>query len=198
MRLLRGFTACAVAAALAGCVIQPDLLEQNSAGAPPTAANRILVVVDSRLFGNPPYGTEGRAYMSGLGSGLQHALADVPSKVVEVDAMAFTNPVPPALQALQPSHAIRVHTVSDLRRADVPIHATWQMDVSSVTTAAIPATEGKPAGTRFTLKPIYKARAEGDTCLDSDGLAYQCGEAMGKLLGDTLRAAHVMQFGAGA
>ncbi|AXF19433.1 hypothetical protein CUJ89_02160 [Burkholderia pyrrocinia] len=121
----------------------------------------------------------------------------MPTKVVELDIMKFVNPVPSALRAMRPSHTIRLFTESDMLRYGTPISATWQMEVSNVTTAPVPATSDKPAGTRYTIKPIYKARADGETCLDSDSLAKKCGTAMGKMFGDALRAAHVMRIGVG-
>ncbi|CAB3763309.1 hypothetical protein LMG29660_04722 [Burkholderia puraquae] len=108
--------------------------------------------------------------------------------------MKFVNPVPSALRAMRPSHTIRLFTESATARYGTAISATWQMEVSNVTTALVPATGDKPGGTRYTMKPIYRARADGETCLDSDSLAKKCGAAMGKLFGDTLRAAHVVQI----
>ncbi|NTX27061.1 hypothetical protein HT746_07930 [Burkholderia pyrrocinia] len=148
------------------------------------------------MFDAPAFGSEGRAYLAGLGEGVRDALAGVPTKVVELDVMKFVNPVPSALQAMRPSHTIRLFTESDMVRYGTPISATWQMGVSNVTSATVPATNDKPAGTRYTIKPIYRARADGEKCLDSDSLAKKCGAAMGEMFGDTLRAAHVMQIGA--
>lgn len=113
------------------------------------------------MFDAPSFGKEGRAYLVGLGEGIQGALADVPTKVVELDVMKFVNPVPSALQAMSPSHTIRLFTESDMMRYGTPISATWQMEVSDVTTAPVPATNDKLGGTRYTIKPIYKARANG-------------------------------------
>jgi hypothetical protein len=197
MKALRGLTTCAVAALVSGCVATPNLIGENTAGIAPTEATAILVVVDGKAFDGPAFGSEGRAYLAGLGEGLQAALAGVPTKIVELDEMKFVNPVPAALRAVRPSHTIRLFTESETARHDTPISATWQMEVSNVTTTLVPATGDKPGGTRYTIKPIYKARADGETCLDSDGLAKKCGAAMGKMFGETLRAAHVMQMGAG-
>jgi hypothetical protein len=54
--------------------------------------------------------------------------------------------------------------------------------------------DGKPAGTRFKTMAIYMARAGGDTCIESDSRATRRGEAMGKLLGESLLAAHVVRI----
>lgn len=198
MKILRGLVACAFAFALAGCAAPADLLEQNAAGIPPTAAKQILIILDGKIFGAPLFGTEGHAYLTGLGQGLQSALVGIPTTVVVVDPMMMANPVPPALQATRPSHTIRVFTVSDTQRNGFPISAVWQMDVADMTMTAIPAADGKPSGTRFTSKPVYKARAEGDTCLVSDSQATQCGASMGKFLGETLRTAHAVLFDGGS
>lgn len=197
MKILRGLGACCAALALTSCVATPDLLEQNDSGAMPTVASRILIVVDGKIFGAPLFGSEGHAYLSGLGTGLKAALASVPSQVVSVDPMMFGNPVLPALESSRPSHMVRVFTVSNTQRQGFPISAVWQMDVSRVAISAIPPADGKPAGTRIKTTGIYKARAEGDTCLESDSRATKCGEAMGKLLGESLRAAHVVQIESG-
>ncbi|WP_174987506.1 hypothetical protein [Burkholderia lata] len=198
MKTLRGLTTCAVAALVSGCVATPNLIGENTAGIAPTEATAILVVVDGKAFDGPAFGSEGRAYLAGLGDGIQAALAGVPTKIVELDEMKFVNPVPAALQAMRPSHTIRLFTESATARHGTPISATWQMEVSKVTTALVPATGDKPDGTRYTIKSIYKARADGETCLDSESLAKKCGAAMGKMFGDTLRAAHVVQMSAGA
>ena len=197
MKTMRGIAVCVVAALVSGCVATPNLLGEGTAGATPTQASSILIVVDGRMFDAPSFGKEGRAYLVGLGEGIQGALADVPTKVVELDVMKFVNPVPSALQAMSPSHTIRLFAESDMMRYGTPISATWQMEVSDVTTAPVPATNDKPGGTRYTIKPIYKARANGETCLDSDSLARKCGVAMGKMFGETLRAAHVVRIGTG-
>lgn len=197
MKTLRGLTTCVVAALVSGCVATPNLIGENTAGIAPTEATAILVVVDGKAFDGPAFGSEGRAYLAGLGEGILAALAGVPTKVVELDEMKFVNPVPAALRAMGPSHTIRLFTESEMARYGTPISATWQMEVSNVTTTLVPATGDKPGGTRYTIKPIYKARADGETCLDSDSLAKKCGAAMGKMFGDTLRAAHVVQIGTG-
>jgi hypothetical protein len=197
MKLLRGLAACTAVLALTACVAAPDLLEQNNSGATPTVARQLLIVVDGKIFGAPLFGTEGHAYLSGLGTGLKGALGSVPSRVVDVDPMMFGNPVLPALESSRPSHIVRVFTVSDTQRQGFPISAVWQMDVSRVAISTIPPADGKPAGTRFKTTGIYKARAEGDTCLESDDLAMKCGEAMGKLLGESMLAAHVVQVDTG-
>lgn len=62
------------------------------------------------------------------------------------------------------------------------MRAVWQMDVSRVAIATIPSADGKPAGTRFSATLVYKARAEGDTCLESDSRAMKCG-GEGKVVG---------------
>ncbi|MCA8023654.1 hypothetical protein [Burkholderia metallica] len=49
------------------------------------------------MFDAPTFGSEGRAYLAGLGEGVRDALAGVPTKVVELDVMKFVNPVPAAL-----------------------------------------------------------------------------------------------------
>ncbi|VWC02982.1 hypothetical protein BLA14095_04853 [Burkholderia lata] len=198
LKTLRGLTTCAVAALVSGCVATPNLIGENTAGIAPTEATAILVVVDGKAFDGPAFGSEGRAYLAGLGDGIQAALAGVPTKVVELDEMKFVNPVPAALRAMRPSHTIGLFTESSTVRYGTPISATWQMEVSNVATALVPATGDKPGGTRYTIKPIYKARADGETCLDSDSLAKRCGAAMGKMFGDTLRAAHVVRMSAGA
>ncbi|VWM16680.1 hypothetical protein [Burkholderia lata] len=95
------------------------------------------------------------------------------------------------------AHGNRLFTESATVRYSTPISATWQMEVSNVTTALVPATGDKPDGTRFMMKPIYIALADGENCLDSDSLARKCDRAMGKMFGETLRAAHVVQMGAG-
>lgn len=197
MKTIRGIAICVVAALVSGCVATPNLIGEGTAGIAPTKADAILIVVDGKIFDAPAFGSEGRAYLAGLGEGIRDALAGVPTKVVELDEMKFGNPVPSALQAMRPSHTIRLFTESDMVRYGTPISATWQMEVSNVTAASVPASNGKPAGTRYTIKPIYRARADGETCLDSDSLAKKCGAAMGKMFGDTLRAAHVMQIGEG-
>lgn len=197
MKILRGLAACGAVLALTSCVAAPDLLEQNNAGATPSVARQLLIVVDGKIFGAPLFGTEGHAYLSGLGTGLKSALGAVPSRVVDVDPMMFGNPVLPALEASRPTHVVRVFTVSNTQRQGFPISAVWQMDVSRVAISAIPPADGKPAGTRFKATGIYKARAEGDTCLESDDRAMKCGEAMGKLFGESLLAAHVVQIDAG-
>jgi len=197
MKTLRALTTCVVAALVSGCVATPNLIGEDTAGIAPTEATAILVVVDGKAFDRPQFGSEGHAYLAGLGEGIQAALAGVPTKVVELDEMKFVNPVPSALQAMRPSHAIRLFTESATVRYSTPISATWQMEVSKVTTALVPATGDKPGGTRYMMKPIYIARADGETCLDSDSLAKKCGAAMGKMFGETLRAAHVVQMGAG-
>ena len=197
MKTLRGLTTCVVATLVSGCVATPDLIGENTAGIAPTEATAILVVVDGKAFDRPEYGSEGHAYLAGLGEGIQAALAGVPTRIVELDEMKFVNPVPAALRAMRPSHTIRLFTESGTTRNGTPISATWQMEVSNVMTTLVPATGDKPGGTRYTIKPIYKARADGETCLDSDSFAKKCGAAMGKMFGDTLRAAHVVQMSAG-
>ncbi|RBB35782.1 hypothetical protein DPV79_27610 [Burkholderia reimsis] len=64
-----------VAAPVSGCVATPDLIGENTAGIAPTEATAILVVVDGKAFDRPEYGSEGRAYLAGLGEGIQAALA---------------------------------------------------------------------------------------------------------------------------
>ncbi|WP_175023549.1 hypothetical protein [Burkholderia aenigmatica] len=197
MKTLRGMTTCVVAALVSGCVTTPNLVDESVAGITPTHASGILIVVDGKIFDSPSFGSEGRAYLAGLGEGIQGTLTDIPTQLVELDVMKFVDPIPHALDAMHPSHLVRLYTASDLRRNDTPVSATWQMTVSDVKMTPVAPTDEKPAGTRYTFKPIYKARADGDTCVDSDSLAKQCGAAMGKILGDALRAAHVMQIGAG-
>ncbi|MDR0244893.1 MAG: hypothetical protein LBJ65_25130 [Burkholderia sp.] len=175
MKTLRGLTTCVVAALVSGCVATPNLIGESTAGIAPTEATAILVVVDGKTFDGQAFGSEGRAYLAGLGEGIQNALTGVPTKVVELDEMKFVNPVPAALQATRPSHTIHLFTESGIARYGTPISATWQMEVSNVTIAPVPATVDKPASTRYTIKPVYKARADGETCLDSDSLAKKCG-----------------------
>ncbi|MCA8354507.1 hypothetical protein [Burkholderia cepacia] len=64
-----------VAAPVSGCVATPDHIGGNTAGIAPTEATAILVVVDGKAFDRPEYGSEGYAYLAGLGEGIQAALA---------------------------------------------------------------------------------------------------------------------------
>jgi hypothetical protein len=202
MKLSRGIALGVLAVALSGCASAPDLIEQSSApGITPTQVSRVLIVVDGNMFATPLYGRFGRAYMTGLGRGLQEALTGVPSQVVEVDAMSFGNPALSALTATRPSHAIRVYTISSTQRNGTPIDSVWQMNVDDVTispTATAANVSGKPVGIHVQLRSIYRARAEGDTCFDAETLADKCGEAMGKTFGDALRKSHAVLMTEGA
>ncbi|WP_175240813.1 MULTISPECIES: hypothetical protein [Burkholderia cepacia complex] len=198
MKILRCFAACVISSIVSGCIATPpSLLRESSAGVEPTAANGILVIVNGTAFDSPVFGSQGPAYLSGLGEGLQNALTSIPTKVIKLDAMAFDNQVQPAITSMRPSHIIRLSTVSELSRHGTPVTATWQIDVSNVMAMPIPAANEKPAGTRFTLQPIYRAQADGETCLDTDSFAQRCGIAMGKLLGKAVRAAHVIRVDSG-
>lgn len=130
--------------------------------------------------------------MSGLGKGMQEALTNIPTKVIRLDAMGFDNQVQPTITAMRPSHVVRLSTVSELSRRGTPISATWQIDVSNVTATPVLAANENPASTHFMVQPIYRAQADGETCIDTDRLAQKCGIEMGKLLGNAVRAAHVM------
>nr|WP_175798442.1 hypothetical protein [Burkholderia anthina] len=193
MKILHCFVACVVATLVSGCITTPpDLLRESSAGIAPTTANSILVFVNSTAFDSPPFGTQGPAYLSGLGKGMQEALNGIPTKVIQLDSMGFDNQVRPAITTMRPSHIIRLFPVSVLSRQGTPISVTWQIDVSSMTTTPVSAINVKSASTRFMTQPVYRAQASGETCLDTDSLAQKCGMEMGKLLGDAVRAAHVM------
>lgn len=193
MKILHCFAACAVATLVCGCITTPpDLLRESSAGIAPTTVNNILVIVNGTAFDSPAFGTQGPAYLSGLGTGMQESLNSVPTKVIRFDSMGFDNQIQPTIAAMRPSHIIRLFTVSELSRQGTPVSATWQIDVSRVTTTPVPAADAEPASTRFKVQPIYRAQASGETCLDTDTLAQKCGVEMGKLLGNALRAAHVM------
>lgn len=133
MKTIGGIATCVVAALVSGCVATPNLIGEGTAGIAPTKADAILIVVDGKVFDAPAFGSEGRAYLAGLGDGIRDALAGVPTKVVELDEMRFVNPVPLALQAMRPSHTIGLFTESDILRYGTPISATWQMEVSNVT-----------------------------------------------------------------
>jgi hypothetical protein len=187
-------SALAATAALSACANTPTLIDQNEAGGPPVAAKSILIFVDGRVFDAPLFGTQGRAFLTGLGDGLQGALAGVPTRVVQIDPMQLDNPVPSAFKSAQPTQTIRVATISDRQRNGTPVSAVWQMTVSNVKTTTVAAADGKPARETFQMTPVYKLRAEGDVCLVSDNGAHECGESMGKFLGSTLRAAHAIQL----
>lgn len=60
------------------------------------------------------------------------------------------------------AHGSRLFTESATVRYSTPISATWQMEVSNVATALVPATGDKPGGTRYTMKPIHIARRWGN------------------------------------
>lgn len=213
MRFLHRWAAVVLAIALAGCTTPPQFLEQNTAvGVTPSPATRVLIVIDGKMFGDQlAFGSEGEAYLQGLAQGFQQALPEVQSQVVRVgDPMSFGNPVPRAIHALRPSHMIRLWTASVTRRGLVvsntgmvapttsdmtPVSAVWEMDAVTVGIGDVP---DRPGTIHVTTRMIYKARTEGDTCTDSDSMATHCGAEMGKFLADTLRAAHVMQFGSGA
>ncbi|MDN7562286.1 hypothetical protein [Burkholderia orbicola] len=193
MKILQCFAACAITTLVSGCInTPPNLLRESSAGIAPSAAHNILVIVNGTAFDAPIFGSQGPAYLSGLGQGTQEALTNIPTKVIRIDAMEFDNQVQQTITAMRPSHVIRLSTVSELSRRGTPISATWQIDVSNVTATPVPAANGRPANTHFTVQPIYRAQADGETCIDTDSLAKKCGTEMGKLLGNAVRAAHVM------
>jgi hypothetical protein len=50
---------------------------------------------------------------------------------------------------------------------------------------------------KITITPLNQARVEGDACQSTDSSAGQCGEAMGKLLGEALQRENVVQVGEG-
>jgi hypothetical protein len=215
MRSMHVWSAALLAVALAGCTTPLQMLGQNIAtGVVPTQATQVLIVLDGKVFGEKPtFGSEGQAYLDGLGEGLQQGLPEVQAKVIQIgDPLAFGNPMPGALRQVRPSHVIRVWTASlerqgltmtntggaPLSAGMTPVSAVWEMDATSVTLTDLPATAGKHAALRIATRPIYKMRTRGDTCTDSDTLATRCGVEMGKFMADKLRAAHVMLLGAGS
>ena len=191
--LARLASALFITVTLVSCAETPDLLEQNAASGTPTIAKQVLIVVDDKVFGAPFFGTPGRAYLKGLGTGLQDALPGIATSVVDVDSMGLGNPIPHALYATRPSHVLRVFTVSNKQRNGFPISAVWQLDVNTVAITSRPAADGKPSVTNFGFTPIYKARAEGDTCLESDTSAEKCGVTMGRFLGKAMISGHAVR-----
>lgn len=195
MKALRLLATCAFATALgalSACTTTPELIRETSAGTTSTVRNEVLIVLSSKVFGATAFGSEGEAYMSGVGAGLQAALAGFPTKIIEVDGMTLGNPLGKAYRADRPSHAISVSTVSFAAHDGIPFSAVWQMDVASLTITDLPGVDGKPNGLRVATTPIYKLRAKGDTCFVTDHQAERCGETMGKMLGAHLLASHVI------
>ncbi|MEM5384712.1 hypothetical protein VSR68_14080 [Paraburkholderia phymatum] len=198
MKKLRVLALCAAVIELTSCAADaPRLLEESNAGAFPITPNAILVVVDDGVFDSPVLGTMGDAYRSGLRRGLQSTLGGVPTNFIDVHSMTQAARIAPQLRATRPSHTLRLFTRSSMRRGTLPISVVWQMEVSSVVFHTVFSLKGIPK-VEVASTPLYEASAEGDACMLSDSAADKCGEAMGQLLGERLRAAHVLQIDAGS
>ncbi len=189
---LRGSILCAATAALTACVSAPELRDQSQAVVAPTPAGKVLIVVDGKMLSDTemfnPYGD---AYMQGLATGLQQALPHVETSVIKVNPMSLGQPVLSAISAQQPAHVIRLWTPSITKHNDMPVRVLWEMDVANAEISKVTRPDGKRV-VRSQTRVIYKARAEGDVCAESDSLANRCGQAMGKLFADTLRTGNVM------
>jgi hypothetical protein len=200
------FRLAAVAAALAltSCASGPQLLDQNISEAPPESADRIVIVLAQGSYTNPLYGEQGRSYLKGLHAGLESAFSDVPTNIADFDSLTLSDEIPQLLEDTRPSHLIYVFPVSALTRGSLPITATWEVDVYSTTPVTMFPSDVRsrieshmkyfPSLSRRRFTPIYKANVEGDVCLSSDSDAKQCGDAIGKLLGESVRAANVMKI----
>jgi hypothetical protein len=150
----------------------------------------MLVVVQGKVFSNTAdFGSEGSAYLKALASGFQQALPEVRSKVIMKNGAEGNGDQEAAELGLKPTHEVRIGTSMVTRRGATvtsmaPVSAAWQMDVERVYGP-------------FSHTLLYSAVTTGDTCIEGDGLAARCGAEMGKLLADSLRAAHVIQLGNG-
>jgi hypothetical protein len=164
---------------LESCAVSPRLLEQTSSARSSIPATNVLIVVDGKAFGNPPFGPGGRAY------------------VVTIDPMQLENPEMKALNEIHPNYVLRLRTLSVTSRNAVPITAVWQLDASevSMTASRLP---GQPqlTHTQFNFRAVYRARAQGPTCsgslLGSEDSARRCGREMGKVFADALLDAQVI------
>ncbi|MDN7182187.1 hypothetical protein M0D69_30070 [Caballeronia sp. SEWSISQ10-4 2] len=196
MKISFRILALVFAAMLESCAVSPRLLEQTSSARSSIPATNVLIVVDGKAFGNPPFGPGGHAYMDAMGFALQEGLTGLPVHVVTIDPMQLENPEMKALNEIHPNYVLRLRTLSVISRNAVPITAVWQLDASEVSTTAS-RLPGQPQLTRtqFNFRAVYRARAQGPTCsgslLGSEDSARRCGGAMGKVFADALLDAQV-------
>lgn len=177
-------------AASAACASDPRVLDQHPfEEASATPPSKMLIVVDSKALADPRVHDEIQAYTTGMAAAVQDALAPIPAQFLDITGTATSRPAGGKLLELRPSHLIRLVPAGSGSVNGLPVSYTWTLELADVSITRFPAAYGRPSGTSVKTIPTYEIRAEGDACFSTVRHAQECGAAMGKVLGETLRAA---------
>ncbi|WP_250499054.1 hypothetical protein [Caballeronia sp. GAWG1-5s-s] len=198
-RTIRTLALALTAFATAACASDPRLLDQHalyeSAKRP---ATKVLIVVDSKAVSDPTLTDEIHAYTQSMSEAVQEALTPMLTQLLDSTATTDSRPPAKTLIDMRPSHLIRIAPSASSSVNGMPVRYTWVLEVADVSIRRFAAIDGKPSGTSIKTIPIYEMRAEGDACFLTARRAQECGAAMGKLLGETLRAAPESPFSSGS
>ncbi|MDR5853767.1 hypothetical protein P9239_15265 [Caballeronia sp. LZ062] len=198
-RTIRTLALALTAFATAACASDPRLLDQHALKeSAMTPATKVLVVLDSKALSDPTLTDEIHAYTNGMTKAVQDRLAPVRTELLDLTATTANRPAATTLVAMSPSHLITIAPAASSSVNGMPVRYTWVLQVADVSITRFPAIGGKPSGISIKTIPIYDMHAEGDACFLSARRAQECGTAMGKLLGDTLRAAPDLPFNSGS
>ncbi|WP_106857592.1 hypothetical protein [Caballeronia novacaledonica] len=187
-----------IAFASASCASDPRVLDrQELEGFSTKPATKLLIVVSSKAVSDPRVNVEIEAYKNAMTAAVQTALRPVPAQLVDITSSNSSNPLSQTLFDFRPSHVIQISPAGSSSVNGFPVGYTWRLEVSDVSITRFAAEGGKPSGTSIKRIPAYEMKAEGDACFLTTRQAKECGASMGKLLGEALRAAPVLQIEAG-
>ncbi len=202
MKLKNWTAVLPVVAFLLTACMGPAVVRETLPVTQPQAIERLLVVVDAKVFYGPAFGNKGAWYAGALGQALENAgnTAHIRTTLVQVDPMQLQNKFSAEFIAQRPTHVIRVYPVSvTATLGHPPNSAVWQLDLSEAKPTVTSSAEvdgHNVVRQTVSLRPVYRLQVSAPTCLGlltTEDSVQQCGRDLADTFIARLQSARLLR-----